>query len=370
MISPIKSITEFNEILNKVVISPDRATAEDLQVLLGAKYDLQNMLFETARKVRSDKCGNYCWVRAVIEYSNRCSCKCLYCGMNAESAANIERYDLTDSGPEMLSSVISNVVDRGFKSIMLQSGEVVNYDFDQLSEIIRRNKDRYDDLKISVCIGTHGMSAYEKLRKAGVDLVILKFESTDEELLTYHRKGACKIDRMSFLRTLKSLGFQVSTGSICGLPRYAASVGGILKDPLSDLADGILWMREIGVQGASVSPFIPHADTIFKGEQIGDIDLALNTIAVMRIVLGDVLIPAVSAFNLFDNKDHENGASNQLHCLEAGANIVTVNQTPEQVRENYTVYTRDRRRVTLVDAKQLAQQAGLTFAFEEKGKPF
>jgi len=47
------------------------------------------------------------------------------------------------------------------------------------------------------------------------------------------------------------------------------------------------------------------------------------------------VIPAVSALNLMEKDGYRRG-------LRAGANLVTINLTPEEVRGDYVIYRRDR----------------------------
>jgi biotin synthase len=57
--------------------------------------------------------------------------------------------------------------------------------------------------------------------------------------------------------------------------------------------------------------------------------------AALRITRPDWIIPAVSALNLAAKDGYRRG-------LRAGANLVTINMTPEQMREDYVIYKRDR----------------------------
>ena len=49
----------------------------------------------------------------------------------------------------------------------------------------------------------------------------------------------------------------------------------------------------------------------------------------------DWVIPAVSALNLVEGNGYRHG-------LRAGANLVTINLTPDGMREDYIIYKRDR----------------------------
>jgi len=58
--------------------------------------------------------------------------------------------------------------------------------------------------------------------------------------------------------------------------------------------------------------------------------------AAMRLMRPDWIIPSVSALNLTEPAD------GYRRGLRTGANLVTINLTPEEVRGNYLLYKRNR----------------------------
>ena len=57
--------------------------------------------------------------------------------------------------------------------------------------------------------------------------------------------------------------------------------------------------------------------------------------AALRLIRPDWIIPAVSALNLMEQDGYRHG-------LRAGANLVTINLTPDEMRGDYVIYKRDR----------------------------
>jgi biotin synthase len=57
--------------------------------------------------------------------------------------------------------------------------------------------------------------------------------------------------------------------------------------------------------------------------------------ALLRLMRPDWIIPAVSALNLVEGDGYRRG-------LQAGANLVTINMTPDGMREDYIIYRRER----------------------------
>ena len=69
---------------------------------------------------------------------------------------------------------------------------------------------------------------------------------------------------------------------------------------------------------------------------MADIDLTLNCMASLRLMEPGWVIPAVSALNLAEpSVGYRRG-------LRAGANLVTINLTPPEIRNDYLLYKRER----------------------------
>ena len=73
-----------------------------------------------------------------------------------------------------------------------------------------------------------------------------------------------------------------------------------------------------------------------SGDRAGDIELTLNCMAMLRLMRPDWVIPAVSALNLAEP------GGGYRRGLRTGANLVTMNLTPSEIRADYLLYKRDR----------------------------
>jgi len=118
----------------------------------------------------------------------------------------------------------------------------------------------------------------------------------------------------------------VSSGFIAGLP--GETDGEMLGN--FDLAS------KLPLDGCSVSPFVPGDETPLAKERGADIDLTLNCMAALRLMHPQWVIPAVSALNLAEP------GSGYGRGLRTGANLVTINLTPQDLRGDYLLYKRDR----------------------------
>jgi len=90
------------------------------------------------------------------------------------------------------------------------------------------------------------------------------------------------------------------------------------------------------LDGISVSPFIPGDETPLSSAPLSDIDLTLNCMAALRLMRPDWIIPSISALNLADP------GNGYRRGLRTGANLVTINLTPSEIRADYLLYKRDR----------------------------
>jgi biotin synthase len=133
-------------------------------------------------------------------------------------------------------------------------------------------------------------------------------------------------ERLANICHLAKTGWRVSSGFIAGLP-------GQTKD---DLLANFTLAGQLPLAGCSVSPFIPGEETPLANESMANIDVTLNCMAALRLMRPDWVIPSVSALNL------AGAGSGYRRGLRTGANLVTINLTPAEERENYLLYKRDR----------------------------
>ena len=190
-----------------------------------------------------------------------------------------------------------------------------------LIETLRRET----PLGISVCLGTLSPEIYGELQDAGAGIFIMKFECGDAVQYEKLEAPGTLAERLRHIRLLAENGWNVSSGFIVGLP------GQTLRDLLKNLD----MARSLPLHGCSVSPFIPGESTPLAGNAAANADWTFNCVSALRLMQPDWVIPAVSAFNL--------AAQDGYRCgLRAGANLVTINMTPTDVRGDYVIYKRDR----------------------------
>jgi biotin synthase len=184
-------------------------------------------------------------------------------------------------------------------------------------------------LGLSVGLGSLDAALYRDLREAGASVYVLKFETATPNHYQAVRAPGSLAERLEHVRLLAEQGWHVSSGFIAGLP-------GATPDQLLDCFETA---RTLPLCGCSVSPFVPGENTPLAAGPAGDVELALNCMAALRLMRPDWVIPAVSALNL---NNGGNGSSAYGRGLCAGANLVTLNLTPPGLRDDYLIYKRRR----------------------------
>lgn len=299
-------------ILNKKELSKD-----EIVFLLSLSDDEDiKILFNRADEIRKQFCGNEIHLRGIIEFSNYCEQDCVYCGLR-KSNFTLERYRI---GIHEIVNTAIKINSAGIKTVVLQSGEDFYYTKDDIIKIIRAIKD-YCDVAITLSLGERGFDEYDEWKLAGADRYLLKHETANPKLYSaLHSKQKLE-ERITHIRYLKSIGFQTGSGNIIGLP----------KQTIEDIADDILLCKELDCDMCSFSPFIPSPETPFKDVPAADLTLTLKTMAVARIILKNVHIPATTALSTLTPEGRKLG-------LQVGANVIMPNFTPDEYKDKYRIY--------------------------------
>jgi biotin synthase len=289
--------------------------------LLEARGEIQERLHARAAAAAAARFGRRVFLRAVVEVSNHCRENCSYCGMRRDNRALARFRARHDQLAELLiSHRPASVTD-----VNIQSGEdpvVVREVVLPLIKTLRRET----PLGVSVCLGTLNAALYDELRAAGASIYIIKFEIADPRFYAQMEAPGRWEERIEHIELLAEKGWKVSSGFIAGLPGQDAQ----------HLLANFTLAKQLPLAGCSVSPFISGEETPLSSAPTADIELTLNCMAMMRLMRPDWVIPAVSALNL------AGPGSGYRRGLATGANLVTINLTPPEVRDDYVLYKRDR----------------------------
>ena len=273
------------------------------------------LIFNTANQLRKESVGDEVHLRALIEFSNICKRNCFYCGLRCDNK-KAERYRLS---PEQIIETANLAIKKGYKTVVLQSGEDAYYTAPILADIIKEIKK--SDIAVTLSIGEMSYEDYATLKVAGADRFLLRIETTDKELYKKLHPNMSYENRVRCLYDLKKLGYETGTGCLVGLP----------EQTLDSLADDIQFFKKLDADMVGIGPFIPHPDTPLDKVSAGSFHLALKVMAITRILLPDANIPATTAMETL----HKNGRN---IALNSGANVVMPNFTKLDYRKKYEIY--------------------------------
>jgi biotin synthase len=324
----------------QVQLEAPNLSDQGLISLLNSTGDAQQELFKQARTIRHQFLGDEITLRGVIEISNNCQKNCDYCAMR-RSNKSLRRFRLD---AQTILTAARSVTETGITTVMLQAGQDLNCDR-ILDEVIPAIA---DDLGAEVLlnIGERGKETYERFAQLGAESFVLKYETSDA--IAYEHVVHAPLDkRIQCMRWIREAGMKIGTGNIVGLPDQP------IESLVSDIRLGFTFKPDF----VSVAPFISNKGTPLQNRPLGDFNLTLNTMAILRIGLMEVSIPSVSALEYVQ-------AGGQLMGLNAGANVLTINFTPRSHRADYRIYARDRFVVSLNHAINTAKQAGFTVSSE------
>ncbi len=294
----------------------DRDRWRDL--LLTDDREQLDALFADAREVQQTWYGKKVIARGLIEFTNYCKNDCYYCGIR-KSNRDACRYRLTD---DQILMCCEYGYELGFRTFVLQGGEDGHYTDDRIVALVNAIKTKYPDCAVTLSIGEKSRESYKRYYDAGADRYLLRHETANEaHYRMLHPEGMSAANRKRCLWDLKEIGFQVGAGIMVGSP------GQTIEHILEDLE----FMAELEPDMVGIGPFLPHHATPFANESAGTVDRTVRLLAMTRLLLPKVLLPATTALGTLDPEGRERG-------ILAGANVVMPNLSPENVRGSYSLY--------------------------------
>lgn len=311
--------TDIKELLDALFVS-EALPGEGYARLLAAHEDekTEEYAYYLARIRQKETFSNQIYTRGLIEFTNYCTNDCLYCGIR-RSNSNAERYRL--SREEILECARTGY-ELGFRTFVLQGGEDPYFTDERMEELIRAIKENYPDCAITLSLGERSRKSYERLYRAGADRYLLRHETADRaHYESLHPAEMSWENRRRCLCDLKEIGYQVGCGIMVGSPGQT----------MEHLAADLQFMKELNPHMVGIGPFIPQKDTPLGSQPQGSLKLTLFLLALIRLMLPKVLLPATTALGTIHPKGREMG-------ILAGANVVMPNLSPVGVRKKYALY--------------------------------
>ena len=277
-----------------------------------------DLAIELARQRTLERFGRKIWFRGIVEFSNICKCDCHYCGIRC-SNHQVSRYRLS---PEDIFECCAEGYGAGFRTFVLQGGEDGWFTDERMCAIVREIKKRWPDCAVTLSLGERSRESYQAMFDAGADRYLLRHETADESHYTLlHPAKQTLANRLRCLHDLKDIGYQTGCGIMVGSPGQTPAT----------LAKDMVFMQEFRPQMVGVGPFLPHRDTPFRAEKPGSVELTLFVLALCRLMLPGVLLPATTALGTAE-------ADGRVRGVLAGCNVIMPNLSPASVRKKYMLY--------------------------------
>ena len=269
--------------------------------LLAADDEAAEELYVAARELRARRFGNGVFLYGFVYFSTFCRNACAFCYYrvgNPESPRYRKRpdevvaicRDLAASGVDLLDLTMGEDPD------LLEDGAA------RLVELIAAVREA-TDLPVMVSPGVVDDEVLRALRRRGADWYALYQETHSPELYERLRIGQPFARRAEARAAARAAGLLVEDGLLTGI-----------GDTVADRARSIAAMRAGGEQQVRVMTFVPQAGTPLAATPPPADGDELRTIAVMRLVMPERLIPASLDVD---------GIRGLERRLQAGANVVT-----------------------------------------------
>lgn len=285
----------------------EQLTGTDILTLLQRKEE-KDELFAAARRTREKVMGNKVFTYGFVYFSTYCKNSCSFCYFRHENSL-APRYR---KEKENIVRTAVRLRDSGVNLIDLTTGDDPYYTGhpDRLAEIVRAVREN-TGLGVMVSSGVLDQNGIRAIAHAGADWYALYQETYDRQLFGRLRLQQSYEARMRAKLFARAQGLLIEEGLLTGV-----------SDTAESRTMALLEMRKIGFDQVRVMTFIPQEGAPLAGTgKAGDFEDELMTIAVMRLLFPDALIPASLDVDGLDGLEAR---------LNAGASVVTSIVAPKE----------------------------------------
>lgn len=307
--------------LDRALVAPKNLNVDELSgMLASADEGLWREIFAAAREVKA-KCGKTETLpRGLIECSNICAKDCLYCGIR-KGNAKVPRYLIPEAE---VAACVDEARRRGYPAVAFQAGEIES---EANTVYYERLLAKCRGLEVTLSLGEQTEEVYRRWKDAGAMRYLIRIETSNRELYAKIHPAECSFERrIECIRTLKRLGYVTGSGVMIGLPGQT----------IDDLAHDIVFYGDENLDMVGMGPYVAHPDSLMPDSRYQlpttNYQLSLRMIALTRLYLWNVNIVAATALEALDP---ENG---RRRGIDAGANVIMTNLTPEKFRVGYDLY--------------------------------
>lgn len=280
-----------------------RLNAQEIEALLAVDdVDTAGLLFEAARALRGRYFGDAVFLYGFVYFSTYCRNRCAFC-FYRRGNEHSPRY--RKSADEVV-AIARSLADSGVHLIDLTMGEDPELHdagrFQPLVDLVGRVRHEAGR-PVMVSPGVVPRDVLASLRDAGADWYACYQETHDPAFYRQLRPGQDYRRREASRSEAMAVGLHAEDGILLGV-----------GETVSQRARSLLTMRAQGAGQVRVMGFVPQKGTPLAGRENPSLRAELVTLATMRLVMPDRLIPASLDID---------GLRGLEARLRAGANVVT-----------------------------------------------
>lgn len=271
-----------------------------IDILNSEDPELLAELFARAREARNTTTGNRVFMYGFVYFTTWCRNDCAFCYYRRSNP--IQRYR---KSLEETTRLAMDLAESGVHLIDLTMGEDPAFhqeEFQSVMELTRTIKEK-TGLPVMISPGYIPDEWIDGFAEAGADWYALYQETHNRSLFERLRLDQSYDERMHAKLHAKSQGMLIEEGLLAGV-----------GESMSDIADSILAMGEIGAKQMRIMSFVPQDGIPMHESFAADRTLELKVIALLRILYPYALIPASLDVD---------GIAGLRDRLDAGANVVT-----------------------------------------------
>ncbi len=293
---------ELERILSRVERG-GRLTKDDILTLLSIQDKADGeALFAAARRIRARTTGARVFLYGFVYLSTWCRNNCHFCYFRKSNSRSVRYRKSRDQVVEAASKLAAS----GVHLIDLTMGEDPTYleegDIRSLATLVASVKEAVD-VPVMVSPGRVGNDALAILKVSGASWYACYQETHNRSLFRRIRPGQDFEGRMEGKGMARRHGLLTEEGILLGVGESS-----------SDIVHSLEVMGGHEFDQVRVMSFVPQDGTPFSGRSPGDSWRELKTMAIMRLLFPDRLIPASLDIAGLDGLPSR---------LDAGANVVT-----------------------------------------------
>jgi methylornithine synthase len=296
-------LIKLEDILEKSLQRKPLSISEVTYLLGLTNLNEISQVFQTAQSLRSQFFRNKVFLYGFVYFSTYCRNNCIFCASRTSNNL-VERYRKSESEVVEAASLLA---ESGVHLIDLTMGEDPFYlrsesGFESLLTTIQKVK-KETGLPLMISPGVVTQDALVEFARAGIDWYACYQETHNRQLFAYLRPEQDYDSRLSSKILARRLGILIEEGIMTGV-----------GESLSDIAYSMGILQSLAPHQARVMSFVPQKGTPMFGRKSPSRLRELMTIAVLRLLYPDRLIPASLDVDGLDFLEER---------LEAGANVIT-----------------------------------------------